>query len=70
MWISTTTASLNMKVYSLQIHNGMAISYDPTCENFDLCRDKLWRTGVCVTDNVLYVYYERLSLMWYDFEQL
>ncbi|CAG7866608.1 unnamed protein product, partial [Brassica rapa] len=71
-WSSAPTVSLNRKVCALRV-SGNARCYDPrdgSCESLGLAtKDKwLWRTGACVMNNVLYVYYARFGLMWYDYE--
>ncbi|CAH8335129.1 unnamed protein product [Eruca vesicaria subsp. sativa] len=69
--LPTANVSLDRKVCALRSAESITICYDPrdgSCEAFDLPRDKWWRTGVCVMDNVLYVYYARFGLMWYDTE--
>ncbi|KAL0653615.1 hypothetical protein Bca4012_096306 [Brassica carinata] len=60
------------KVCALPV-SGNARCYDPrdgSWESLGLAtKDKwLWRTGACVMNNVLYVYYARFGLMWYDSE--
>ncbi|WZZ82969.1 hypothetical protein YC2023_103541 [Brassica napus] len=71
-WSSAPPVSLNRKVCALPV-SGNARCYDPrdgSCESLGLAtKDKwLWRTGACVMNNVLYVYYARFGLMWYDSE--
>ena len=71
-WSSAPTVSWNRKVCALRV-SGNARCYDPidgSCESLGLAtKDKwLWRTGACVMNNVLYVYYARFGLMWYDSE--
>ncbi|CAH8336496.1 unnamed protein product [Eruca vesicaria subsp. sativa] len=68
---STANVSLDRKVCGFMYLAAITICYDPrdgSCEVFDLPKDRWWETGVCVMDNVLYVYYARLGLMWYDTE--
>ncbi|VVB09425.1 unnamed protein product [Arabis nemorensis] len=70
-WISSANVSLDKKVYALTSYGDIALHYDTrdgSCGSFELIKDKWWRTGVCVMDNMLYVYYARFGLMWYDFE--
>ncbi|CAN6906680.1 unnamed protein product [Brassica oleracea] len=71
-WSSAPPVSLNRKVCALPV-SGNARCYDPrdgSWESLGLAtKDKwLWRTGACVMNNVLYVYYARFGLMWYDSE--
>ncbi|CAH8323713.1 unnamed protein product [Eruca vesicaria subsp. sativa] len=66
---ATANVSLDRKVCALLSVGDITICYDPrdgSCEVFDLPKDEWWGTGVCVIDNVLYVYYASLGLMWYD----
>ncbi|CAH8323750.1 unnamed protein product [Eruca vesicaria subsp. sativa] len=66
---ASPTVSLDRKVCGLMYVAAITICYDPrdgSCEVFDLPKDRWWETGVCVMDNVLYVYYVRFGLMWYD----
>ncbi|KAJ4876705.1 F-box/kelch-repeat protein [Raphanus sativus] len=68
--LSTADVSLDRKVCSLMAA-GETVCYntgDGSCEVFALPKDLWWRTGVCVMGNVLYVYYARFGLMWYDTE--
>ncbi|KFK33076.1 hypothetical protein AALP_AA6G327200 [Arabis alpina] len=72
-WISSVTVSLDKKVYALIACDDIAIHYDTrdgSCGSLKLVRDRWWRSGACVMDNVLYVYYQRFGLMWYDFEMM
>ncbi|ESQ28054.1 hypothetical protein EUTSA_v10018745mg [Eutrema salsugineum] len=57
------------KLCALTITNDIVHCYDSrdgSCESFEVPNDEWWRTGVCVIENVLYVYYARFGLMWYD----
>lgn len=68
IWISSVNVSFDRKVCALTFREEM-ISYDTrdgSCERSELPNDKWWKTGVCVIDNVLYVYFSRFGLMWYD----
>lgn len=69
---ATADVSLDRKVCALLSLGAIVVCYDPsrdgTCTSFVLPKDKWWETGVCVIDNVLYVYYARFGLMWYDTE--
>ncbi|KAF8107165.1 hypothetical protein N665_0126s0081 [Sinapis alba] len=68
---STADVSLDRKVCALMSGGAITVCYDPSdgsCDVFDLPKDKWWKTGVCVMDNLLYVYYGRFGLMWYDTE--
>ncbi|KAF8085558.1 hypothetical protein N665_0663s0005 [Sinapis alba] len=68
-WLSSATVSLDRKVCSLMRDGDYTVWYDTkdgSCESFALPNDKWWKTSVCVIDNVLYVYYARFGLMWYD----
>ncbi|KAG2331107.1 hypothetical protein Bca52824_002287 [Brassica carinata] len=68
-FLATANVSLDRKVCKLMAAGDVAVFYDTrdgSCEVFDLPKDKWWRTGVCVMDNVMYVYYARFGLMWYD----
>uniref|UniRef100_M4ER04 F-box domain-containing protein n=1 Tax=Brassica campestris TaxID=3711 RepID=M4ER04_BRACM len=71
-WSWAPTVSLNRKVCALRV-SGNARCYDPrdgSCESLGLPSKDKWlcRTGACVMNNVLYVYYARFGLMWYDYE--
>ncbi|CAL9236931.1 unnamed protein product, partial [Arabidopsis halleri] len=71
-WIGSENVSLDRKVCALSFHAGM-VSYDPrdgSCQRSLMPIDKWWKTGMCVIDNVLYVYYTRFGLMWYESELL
>ncbi|CAN6852893.1 unnamed protein product [Brassica oleracea] len=69
---ATADVSLDRKVCALMSLGAIVVCYDTrdgSCTGFELPRkDKWWKTGVCVIDNVLYVYYARFGLMWYDTE--
>ncbi|ESQ46107.1 hypothetical protein EUTSA_v10000664mg [Eutrema salsugineum] len=68
-WFWAASVSIDRKVCVLDVLKGIAVCYDTrdgSCESFELPKDKWWDTGVCVKDNVLYVYYARFGLMWYD----
>ncbi|KAJ4876706.1 F-box/kelch-repeat protein [Raphanus sativus] len=70
-FLATANVSLDRKVCALMSVAEITVCYDTrdgSCEVFGLPKDKWWRTGVCVIDNVLYVYYARFGLMWYDTE--
>ena len=63
-FILTANVSLDRKVCALMSVAAITVCYDirdGSCEVFDLPKDKWWRTGVCVMDNVLYVYYSRFG---------
>ncbi|XP_010413024.1 PREDICTED: F-box/kelch-repeat protein At2g44630-like [Camelina sativa] len=67
-WITPAKVSVDRKVCALSFHHGMT-AYDPrdgSCETFELPNDNWCKTGVCVIENVLYVYFSRFGLMWYD----
>lgn len=69
IWISAAAVSLDKKVCDLVFYDNIARYYDTrdgSCGSFELPKDKCWKTGVCVIHNVLYVYYARFGLMWYD----
>ncbi|KAG2308327.1 hypothetical protein Bca52824_028075 [Brassica carinata] len=71
-WLSAATVSLDRKVCALKLVGAYALCYDTrdgSCTSFKLKIDEWWKTGACVIDNVLYVYYARLGLMWYDSER-
>ncbi|KAG2308328.1 hypothetical protein Bca52824_028076 [Brassica carinata] len=68
-WLATATVSLDRKICVLMLAGAYTVCYDTkdgSCESFDLPKDKWWKAGVCVMDNVLYIYYARFGLMWYD----
>ncbi|EOA25748.1 hypothetical protein CARUB_v10019110mg [Capsella rubella] len=68
-WITAAKVSVDKKVCALSFRLGGMTCYDTrdgSCERIELPDDKWWKTGVCVIDNVLYVYFSRLGLMWYD----
>uniref|UniRef100_M4EZL8 F-box domain-containing protein n=1 Tax=Brassica campestris TaxID=3711 RepID=M4EZL8_BRACM len=68
-WLASVTVSLDRKVCALMLVGAYTVCYDPwdgSCDSFALPEDKWWKTGVCVMENVLYVYYARFGLMWYD----
>ncbi|XP_018481796.2 F-box/kelch-repeat protein At2g44700-like [Raphanus sativus] len=70
-WLTTAAVSLDRKVCALMLGGDYAVCYDTkdgSCESFDLPEDRWWKAGACVMDNVLYVYYARFGLMWYDTE--
>ncbi|CAH8360675.1 unnamed protein product [Eruca vesicaria subsp. sativa] len=71
-WGLAATVSLNRKVCTLRYFDNVAKCYDTrdgSCESFGLPKgDWLGRTGACVMNNVLYVYYARFGLMWFDSE--
>ncbi|CAN7060530.1 unnamed protein product, partial [Brassica rapa subsp. trilocularis] len=70
-WLASVTVSLDRKVCALMLVGAYTVCYDPwdgSCDSFALPEDKWWKTGVCVMENVLYVYYARFGLMWYDTE--
>ncbi|EOA25948.1 hypothetical protein CARUB_v10019337mg [Capsella rubella] len=61
-------ASADKKVYGLRLHNPVYYdTRDGSWDRFELPNQKqLCSTGVCVINNVLYVYDSGLGLMWYD----
>ncbi|CAH2061553.1 unnamed protein product, partial [Thlaspi arvense] len=69
---SKSLVSLDKKVYALLSHEQIAVHYDTidgSCGSFVLPKDDdLCEAGVCVAENVLYVYYARFGLMWFDSE--
>ncbi|CAH8335750.1 unnamed protein product [Eruca vesicaria subsp. sativa] len=70
-WLSAATVSLDRKVCALMLVGAYTVCYDTrdgSCTEFKLMIDEWWKTGACVVDNVLYVYYGRFGLMWYDTE--
>ncbi|KAL0885671.1 hypothetical protein Bca101_009654 [Brassica carinata] len=71
-WSSTVTVSLNRKVCALSFSNNAKCydTRDGSCESLGLPTKGKWlcRAGACVMNNVLYVYYARFGLMWYDSE--
>ncbi|KAJ4890826.1 F-box/kelch-repeat protein [Raphanus sativus] len=70
---AAATVSLNRKVCVPRFSDNAIKCYDTrdgSCESLD-CPTKgefLCRTGACVMNNVLYVYYARFGLMWFDSE--
>lgn len=72
LYYSPASASIDDKVYALHcMPRGRNPCYYDTrvgsCEFFESCSyDKLWKTCMCVIDNVLYLYDSKLGLMWYD----
>ncbi|XP_010512884.1 PREDICTED: F-box/kelch-repeat protein At2g44700-like [Camelina sativa] len=67
-WITPAKVSVDRKVCALSFHHGMT-AYDPidgSCETFELPNDNWGKTAVCVIDNVLFVYFFRFGLMWFD----
>ncbi|KAJ4890824.1 F-box/kelch-repeat protein [Raphanus sativus] len=73
-WSAVAIASLNRKVCAFNFSDNARLKcYDPrdgSCESLGLPTEGklLCRTGACVMNNVLYVYYARLGLMWFDSE--
>ncbi|XP_010512850.1 PREDICTED: F-box/kelch-repeat protein At2g44700-like [Camelina sativa] len=68
VWSCAANFSLDRKVCALSSGRGTTC-YDPrdgSCETFELPDGYRWKTGVCVIDNVLFVYFFRYGLMWYD----
>ncbi|CAF2280730.1 unnamed protein product, partial [Brassica napus] len=68
-WLSAATVSLDRKVCALMLVGACAVCYDTrdgSCTEFKMKIEEWWKTGACVIDNVLYVYYGRPGLMWYD----
>ncbi|CAH2061388.1 unnamed protein product [Thlaspi arvense] len=69
---SKSAVSLDKKVYALLSHEQIAVQYDTrdgSCGSFELPKGDDWcEAGVCVAENVLYVYYARFGLMWFDSE--
>ncbi|XP_023640001.1 F-box/kelch-repeat protein At2g44700 isoform X1 [Capsella rubella] len=72
IWICGANVSLDRKVCAISVHGGMVCydTRDGSCERSELPNDTWWKSGVCVIDNVLYVYFSRFGLMWYDTELL
>ncbi|XP_010413052.1 PREDICTED: F-box/kelch-repeat protein At2g44700-like [Camelina sativa] len=70
IWIHGTGAPLDRKVCAVSLFGGLTCydTRDGSCETSELPFGKWWNTGVCVIDNVLYVYFFRFGLMWYDTE--
>ncbi|EOA29010.1 hypothetical protein CARUB_v10025263mg [Capsella rubella] len=67
----TEAVALDGKVYGMSYTEGSHIIYntkDGRCETFKMeIEDAYWRRGgVCVINNVIYVYYFNLGLMWFD----
>ncbi|XP_019101991.1 PREDICTED: F-box/kelch-repeat protein At2g44700-like [Camelina sativa] len=55
-------------LYVLCPREGMA-SYDTrdgSCQRSEMPKDNWRHSGTCVIDNVLYLYFSRFGLMWYD----
>ncbi|XP_010507734.1 PREDICTED: F-box/kelch-repeat protein At2g44700-like [Camelina sativa] len=70
IWIHGTGASLDRKVCAVSFFRCLTC-YDPrdgSCETSQMSFSDWWNTGVCVIDNVLYVYFFSYGLMWYDTE--
>ncbi|XP_019099809.1 PREDICTED: F-box/kelch-repeat protein At2g44700-like [Camelina sativa] len=68
IWIYGVNVTLDRKVYALCPREGMA-SYDTrdgSCQRSEMPKDKWRRSGTCVIGNVLYLYFSRFGLMWYD----
>ncbi|KAJ4890825.1 F-box/kelch-repeat protein [Raphanus sativus] len=70
-WTAAATVSLKRKVCALRFSGNAIKCYDTrdgSCESLGLPAkgELLCRTGACVMNNVLYVYYARFGLMWYD----
>ncbi|XP_010518074.1 PREDICTED: F-box/kelch-repeat protein At2g44630-like [Camelina sativa] len=68
VWSCAASFSLDRKVCALISGRGMTC-YDPrdgSCETPELPKDRWCKGGVCVIDNVLFVYFFRFGLMWYD----
>lgn len=68
-WLSAAAVSLDRKVCALMLVGAYTLCYDPrdgSCTSFKIKIAEWWKTGACVIDNVLYIYYSRFGLMWYD----
>ncbi|AEC10449.1 Galactose oxidase/kelch repeat superfamily protein [Arabidopsis thaliana] len=69
-WFTHASVSLDRKVYALNSREYMN-SYDTrdgSYQRYTIPEDNWWKTGKCVIDNVLFVYFLRFGLMWYDSE--
>lgn len=66
--MSVVSPSLDRKNYARNVE-GQVIVYDPRdgeCEKIDVENDRSCSKDVCVIDNLLYIYYSYVGLMWYD----
>ncbi|XP_010512849.1 PREDICTED: F-box/kelch-repeat protein At2g44700-like [Camelina sativa] len=71
IWIHGTGASLDRKVCAVSFFRGQLTCYDTrdgSCETSQMSFSRWWKIGVCVIENVLYVYFFSYGLMWYDTE--
>ncbi|XP_010413025.1 PREDICTED: F-box/kelch-repeat protein At2g44700-like [Camelina sativa] len=67
IWKYGVNVTLDRKVYALC--NREVTTYDTrdgSCQRSEMLNDEWLATGKCVIDNVLYVYFSRFRLMWYD----
>ncbi|XP_010431568.1 PREDICTED: F-box/kelch-repeat protein At2g22030-like [Camelina sativa] len=68
--VVTESVAVEGKVYGMSYNKRAHIIYDTKdgrCDTFDLANERAWtRGGVCVINNVIYVYYKEFGLMWYD----
>ncbi|XP_019101980.1 PREDICTED: F-box/kelch-repeat protein At2g44700-like [Camelina sativa] len=70
IWIHGIGAPLDRKVCAVSLVQGLTCydTRDGSCESSELPFGIWWKSGVCVIDNVLYVYFSSYGLMWYDTE--
>ncbi|XP_010512885.1 PREDICTED: F-box/kelch-repeat protein At2g44700-like [Camelina sativa] len=70
IWTYGIGAPLDRKVCAVSFVQGLTCydTRDGSCESSELPFGMWWRSGVCVIDNVLFVYFTRFGLMWYDTE--
>ncbi|EOA28592.1 hypothetical protein CARUB_v10024812mg [Capsella rubella] len=68
--VVTDSVAVEGKLYGMSYVENTHIIYDTKdgrCDTFDMAKESTWiRGGVCVTKNVIYVYYKNIGLMWYN----
>ncbi|XP_010507714.1 PREDICTED: F-box/kelch-repeat protein At2g44700-like [Camelina sativa] len=67
IWKYGVNVTLDRKVYALCPREVTTYdTRDGSCQRSEMLNDEWLATGKCVIDNLLYVYFSRFGLMWYD----